>query len=164
MKLQQYIVKCMPRENTAQALLNTVTTVEDRNNLLDEIERIEVELSKTQPFSHQDIQQSYPLMCEILKHSGEKLSSKIDQDFNNTLSAVKQELKELNEVTVHTPVLTGESLKKLKSFLIEWVRSKIDSKAIVSLHPTADVVAGLAFSYKGEYRDLTIDNFIQDKP
>lgn len=148
----------MPTEELVESLWNVVTTAQIKTDLLKEINLLKVELSRTIPFDNENMQISYPILCKVLQNQGVILNNKISQSF---LDALDNQVRDINELYVHVPAAVAQDMEKLENELVSWAKTNVNPNVIVNPSSSNNITAGITCSYRGIYKDLSLDKVLK---
>lgn len=147
----------MPTDNTAQRLVEIVKTTRQKQLLLSQIESLLNDLAKVNPPSLRDIQKNYPLVYKILAEQHPETNNNITQ---GKLLELKGALESLGELMLNAPSTVSDGMAEI-AYL--WCKENVDPNILVNIIPSEKLTAGVTCSYKGQYRDFSLDKIVHHK-
>lgn len=139
----------MPTEDGQQKLAEIVKTADGRQRLVAQIDSLINAFSKINPPDAAEIQKNYPMVHEILPGANQELLLKLKQDLQN-----------LEEFTVNAPSAAQDQISEITH---KWCKNNVGDNILVNIVPSKEVLGGVTCSYKGRYRDFSLDKIIKEK-
>lgn len=147
----------MPTDDTAQRLAEIVKTTRQKQQLISQIEDLLSDLAKVNPPSLASIQKNYPIVYKILMEQHPEPSNIITQE---KLGKLKEALENLEELMLNAPSMTSDNIAQIAHL---WCKENVDPTALVNIIPSEKLTAGVTCSYKGQYRDFSLDKIVHHK-
>lgn len=140
----------MPTVESIRKISEIVKTTQNKNVLLAQIDFLSRLLSSVNAPKLEDVQNSYPTIYKILL-------GKITLE---ELSQLRKDLESIEELVVNVPVILPETVEELAR---QWCNQNASPEALVSIVRSESLVGGVTTSYKGQYRDLSLNKIISQK-
>ena len=142
-------IHLMPIDSTLQKLAEVVKTTNDKEIFISQVESLIQAFSAVKRLEVKDVQKKYPDICKVLENPD------ITQ-----LVELKEHMEHMRELTVTVP---GPAQKQATEVINAWRKENTEAGTITNLAATETIVGGVICSYKGQYRDFSLDKIIREK-